>query len=385
MFWATGQAVLTRLTENPENLCNSWVEFDDWWIRFFAQTWGLRSSFLHRRFSAIKQDLTPYTMTMNIPAPQRRQRRFRPARWLAGLLAAAALLALVFAWHGDRPVAELAAKYAWPDSQFVAIGGLDVHLVDRGPRDDPVPYVLLHGTSASLHTWEGWIEALSHTRRVVAYDLPGYGLTGPRPDGDYSVAADVALLRRLLDRLGIERAVIAGNSLGGHIAWESALAMPERVAGLVLIDSGGIPFTPEHIPLGFKLARLPLVKYALLRLTPRPVVAASVRAVYGDPARVGEALVDRYFELTLRAGNRRALLARLEDRNLLSSDPERLRGIEAPTLIIWGAADRLIPPKTGLEFNRLIPASRLVILPGLGHVPQEEAPEATLALLAGER
>jgi len=307
--------------------------------------------------------------------------RFRPGRWLAALAAVALGLVVAAGWQADRPVDELIAQYAWPDSRFVKIAGLDLHLVDRGPRDDPMPFVLLHGTSASLHTWEGWIDTLSATRRVIAYDLPGFGLTGPRPDGDYSVAVDVALLRDLLDRLGIEQVVVAGNSLGGHIAWESALALPERVAGLILIDSGGIPFTPEHIPLGFKLARLPLVKYALLRLTPRRIVAASVRAVYGDPKRVSEALIDRYFELTLRPGNRRALLARLQNRNLFSPDPERLQRIEVPTLILWGAADRLILPKTGLAFHRLIPASRLVILPGLGHVPQEEGPEATLGAL----
>jgi pimeloyl-ACP methyl ester carboxylesterase len=305
----------------------------------------------------------------------------RSVRALAAIGAGLALLVVAFTllnWAPDRSVTELAGRWAGPPSVFLDFEGLQVHLRDEGRRDDPTPVVLLHGTSASLHTWDGWVADLAPTRRVVRVDLPGFGLTGPALDGDYRIERYVEFVTALLDALGIERCVLAGNSFGGWIAWETALAAPGRVAALILVDSAGHPRESESVPIGFRIAGIPLLNRLMEVTLPRGVVESSLRNTYGDPSRVTLGLVDRYYELTLREGNRAALASRFADAR---SSPRiaELPKITAPTLILWGGRDRLIPPAYGEQFHRDIPGSRLVVFPGLGHVPHEEDPAATVA------
>ena len=296
-----------------------------------------------------------------------------------GIFLMLAALAFAIAKAPDRSLESLVPRWAPPPSDFVDLDGLLVHYRDQGPSGDPLPLVLIHGTSASLHTWEGWVAELAATRRVISFDLPGFGLTGPNAENDYSDARYVAFVRQLLSRLGIGRAIVVGNSLGGEIAWQLALAEPARVAGLVLVDAAGFKFEPESLPLGFRIARIPVLREPMRWVLPRRAIEDSVMNVYGDPARVTAALVDRYYELTLREGNRAALMRRMDQ--LAPGPVERLGEIRVPTLILWGGRDRLIPPPWGQAFARAIPGSRLVVFPKLGHVPQEEDPAATLAAL----
>jgi pimeloyl-ACP methyl ester carboxylesterase len=306
-------------------------------------------------------------------------RRFRVPLALFGL--AALLVALADAWAPDRPVDELAARWATPPSQFIHLEGMQVHMRDEGRRDDPVPVLLLHGTSSSLHTWDGWTRGLSPGERVIRVDLPGFGLTGPFPHDDYSIERYVEFIAALLDSLALDSVVIAGNSFGGQVAWATAVEMPERVEALVLVDAAGYPFTPESVPLAFQLARYPALRPVIERLLPRRVIRASLRNVYGDPAQVDAALVERYYELALREGNRRALGLRFA--HLMPSDEQarRIRNIRQPTLILWGGRDRLIPLESAHRFARDIPGSRLVIFEALGHVPHEEAPIETVGVV----
>jgi pimeloyl-ACP methyl ester carboxylesterase len=282
----------------------------------------------------------------------------------------------------DRPVETLVARWAPPPSEFVEVRGQVVHLRDEGPRGDPLPIVLIHGTGASLHTWEGWVAQLKTQRRVVTFDLPGFGLTGPfagqYPSGDYRGDSYARFVVDLLDRLQVQRVVIGGNSLGGEVAWRTAVLAPQRVERLVLVDASGPRFTPQVIPPGFAIARVPVLNRVAEHLLPRSMVRATLHSVYGDPARVAEPVVDRYFDITLREGNRRALNQRLA---LLESDlrPELIGKVSQPTLILWGERDRLIPPQTAQLFAASIAGSQVVVLPGLGHVPQEEDPQASLA------
>ncbi|MCB1635498.1 MAG: alpha/beta hydrolase [Xanthomonadales bacterium] len=300
-------------------------------------------------------------------------------RWTAlGLLALVAVL-LALSWESDRPLDELSTRWAAPPSQFIDLQGMRVHLRDQGPADDPIPLLLLHGTSASLHTWEGWASSLADDQRVISVDLPGFGLTGPDPDRDYRIERYVDFVRALLDRLRIEQAMIAGNSLGGWIAWETALTHPGRVHGLVLVDSAGYGTVPKDIPLAFQLARRPWLRPLLERLLPRPLVRRSVEQVYGDPTRISAELVDRYFELSLREGNRQALFDRFNQGLGSPDNRSRIAAITQPTLILWGSEDQLIPPADGERFAADIAGSQLRLLPGLGHVPHEEDPAATLA------
>ncbi|MES0874776.1 alpha/beta fold hydrolase [Sinimarinibacterium thermocellulolyticum] len=287
-------------------------------------------------------------------------------------------VAFALSWAPDRSVEALAARWAGPPSEFVPIGGMRVHLRDEGPRKGATPIVLLHGTSASLHTWDGWVMGLRDERRVIRFDLPGFGLTGPTPDGVYRIERYVETVVALLDRLGVQRAILAGNSFGGQVAWQTGLAHPQRVAALVLVDAAGYPPSPQDVPIGFRIARTAWLA-PLMRVTlPRGLIEASVRKVYGDPAKVTPELVDRYYELTLRAGNREALRERFAQAPA-GPGAERIRELTLPTLILWGGRDRLIPPTDAERFHRDIAGSELVVFEDLGHVPHEEDPVRTLS------
>lgn len=281
-------------------------------------------------------------------------------------------------WTPDVAVDVLKAQWAPPPSQFLAIDGMQVHLRDEGPRDDSVPIVLLHGTSSSLQTWDGWADSLKETRRVIRFDLPGFGLTGPAADGDYSMERYVRFVTHLLDTLGARRVVLAGNSLGGWIAWRVAVARPELVQRLLLVDAAGYPFESTSVPIGFRLARIPVLNKLVQRILPRSVVEGSVRNVFGDPAKVTPALVDRYYDLTRREGNRAALVARFAQAHA-DPDTTAIRTIRLPTVIMWGERDRLIPPDNAARFARDITGSRVLTFATLGHVPHEEDPAVTLA------
>jgi pimeloyl-ACP methyl ester carboxylesterase len=295
---------------------------------------------------------------------------------LALLLVLVALIAVY--WAPDRSVEELKARWAPLPSQFVAIEGMSVHLRDEGPRDDPSPLLLLHGTSSSLHTWEGWASRLRARHRVISVDLPGYGLTGPFPDGDYRSAHYARFIGELLDERGVKHAVLVGNSFGGQVALETTLAMPDRVDKLILVDALGYPPDPTSVPIGFRVAKMPALNRLMQFVLPRRMVEDSVRNVYGDPGKVTPALVDRYYDLTLRAGNRASLPERFKHQPTADS-ARRIATIKVPTLILWGGRDRLIPPSNAARFQHDIAGSRLFIFPALGHVPQEEDPAGTVA------
>jgi pimeloyl-ACP methyl ester carboxylesterase len=304
-------------------------------------------------------------------------------RRLLGLLLLAAAVMMAWMRTPDRPPDTLVARWAPAPSDFMAVRGQVVHLRDQGPRDDPLPIVLIHGTSASLHTWEGWAAVLQERRRVISFDLPGFGLTGPfDPDSgytpdDYGGDTYAGFVRDLLDALQVPRAVLAGNSLGGEVAWRTAVLAPERVAALVLVDASGLSHQPEEVPAAWTLARIPVLNRISQWTLPRGLVTEGVQGVYGEPSRVTPALVDRYYELTLREGNRRALRLRLQQHGF-GADADRIDALTVPTLILWGGRDRLIPPAAGEEFQRRIAGSERVVFDDLGHVPQEEDPARTL-------
>lgn len=298
-----------------------------------------------------------------------------------GVLALVLVLAgagIATAWAPDRPVETLTVRWAPPPSQFVDVDGMQTHLRDEGPRNDPQPIVLLHGTSASLHTWDGWAAALKGTHRVIRMDLPGFGLTGPTPNGRYDMATYTHFVGALLDKLDVKQAVIAGNSFGGYVAWKMAVDHPDRVSKLILVDAAGYDYKAQSVPIGFKLAQYPSLKPLLANLLPRSMIESSVRNVYGDPSKITPELIDRYYELTLRAGNREALVARFSQ-SKGGEFESQIPLVKQPTLIIWGGHDHLIPPDNAARFQHDITGSRLAVFDKLGHVPHEEDATATVA------
>jgi pimeloyl-ACP methyl ester carboxylesterase len=309
--------------------------------------------------------------------------------WLLRVLGALMFLtaiALPLLRAPDRAVETLVARWAPAPSEFIDVHGQTVHLRDEGPRHDPLPLVLLHGTSASLHTWEPWVKALKGQRRVITLDLPAFGLTGPftgRYAGlggaapDYSGAAYAGFVLDVLNQLQVQRFVVGGNSLGGEVAWRLAARAPERVAQLILVDAAGLPQGPAVVPLGWRLARVPGLAWLVEAMLPRPLVAQGLAQVVGQPEKISSAQVDRYFELTLRSGNRAALGQRL--RQLQPGEgAAQIDTLRLPTLILWGGRDSLFPPEHGREFQRRIPGSQLLVFDELGHIPQEEDPARTV-------
>ena len=295
------------------------------------------------------------------------------------LVSTFSLICLLFGYT-DKSIEDLKTKYAQPPSSFVSLMDMEVHYRDEGHPNDSLPIVLIHGTGASLHTFNAWTEELAKDRRVIRMDLPGFGLTGPFPDGDYSIAHYVEFINQLLIQQKVKKCVLAGNSLGGQIAWNFTLSYPEKIDKLILIDAAGYPLESKEVPIAFQLARIPILSKILTFITPRPTVRSSVESVYADQSKVTEELVDRYLELTLREGNRQGLVDRMNTK-LIDNKVDQIKHIKAPTLILWGEEDLLIPIQSALKFQTDLPNDTLVIMANVGHVPMEESPMESLAIV----
>jgi len=273
----------------------------------------------------------------------------------------------------DKPRDLLEARYAGPPSEFLLVAGLRLHVRDTGPKNAPA-VIMLHGLGSSLQTWEPWAQTLSARFRVIRFDLPGFGLTGADPTGDYSDDRGMAVLLALMDALSVPHAALIGNSMGGKLAWMFAATYPARVDRLVLVSPDG--YASPGFEYG-KPAEVPLIARLLPYTLPRWMLRANLAPAYADASRLTEAVVDRYRDLMLAPGVRQALLERTAQ--VLLQPPEPLLGrIEAPTLLVWGERDGLIPFSNAQDYMKAIRHCRLVSLPDLGHVPQEEDPARSL-------
>ncbi len=294
-------------------------------------------------------------------------------KWLLGAAAAGTACAVTMGAMARPDISpeRLRMRYTNEASAFVAVDGMEVHYRDEGPRDAPV-LLCLHGTFSSLHVYDGWAKELSDRVRVVRLDLPGFGLTGPHPEGEHTIDGTVEFLDRFMERVGIDAATVVGNSRGGSIAWRFALAHPDRVRALVLADSNGYPL--EESPWFYTLPDTPAY-HVLRHVTPRALVRYGITHIYGDPGKVTDEQVRLYHELLLREGNREAL----RDMELPppADRPRDIRKIDVPTLLLWGELDEWVPPRNGRRFERDIEDSELVVYDGVGHVPVEEAPVRT--------
>ena len=283
-------------------------------------------------------------------------------------------------WRSDLPLSELKQKYTNSESEFVKIDGMQVHYRDEGSSLDSVPIVLIHGTGSSLHTWEGWVKALKENHRIITFDLPAYGLTGPNPTGDYSQDYYVSFVDKLLTRLSIKKCVLGGNSLGGGITWAYSLAHPERVQKMILVDAGGYSMTSKSVPIAFQLARMPVLSSLFQYVTPRSVIENSIRNVYVQDDLITDGLVNRYYDLALREGNRKAFIDRMKI-SIVSDKYLKIKTLTIPTLIIWGKQDGLIPIAVGEQFHQDLANDTMVVFKNLGHTPMEEDPESTVKVV----
>lgn len=296
------------------------------------------------------------------------------------ILVALALLSLAaWAWTPDLSLDRLDAKYLNQPSDRVtlrALPGLQLHVRDSGPRAAPV-LLFIHGFGASLHTWEPWAEVLSGTYRVIRIDLPGSGLSPPDPSGVYTDERTEQIVLALLDQLQVTQLTVIGHSIGGRIAWRMAAHHPERITRLVLIAPDGFA-SP-----GFEYGKAPEVPASLKLMTqvlPRPLLRMSLVPAYADPETLSDRLTERYYDLMRAPGVRSALLARMQQTVLIDPKPE-LRRISAPTLLLWGEQDAMIPFANSADYLAALPHARLAGLTGIGHLPQEEQPARGLAAL----
>lgn len=278
----------------------------------------------------------------------------------------------------DIDAEKLRAKYTSPASEFVEVElGLKLHVRDEGPKDAPT-IILIHGSSASLQTWEPWVQRLSDSYRVISYDQAGHGLTGPHPRDCYSADCFVSTLEALRKAKQIDRFIVAGNSMGGWVAWNYALAHPEHLDGMILVDAAGTPVKPAKLPIGFRLTLTPVVRDIVRDITPRSIIEQSLKSIVADPSTVNDRQVDTYWELLRYPRNRRATGQRFAaDRTVAT--PAVLAKIKTPSLIMWGAKDTLIPVAAAKLFAKGLPNDRSVDYDDLGHIPQEEDPDRSAA------
>ena len=280
----------------------------------------------------------------------------------------------------DVPRNVLEAKYATPPSEFVVLpDGARAHYRNRGPHDAPT-LVLLHGSNASLFTWEPWSKSLSDHFRVVSVDLPSHGLTGAVPNGDYSQKGMAIFVHEFVAALGIERFALAGNSMGGGVAARFAEMYPEHVTQLILVDAGGMPVGQgDRIPLGFRLLRMSWMKPVLLHVTPRALFAEGLNDAIVHKSIITDAMIDQYWDFARMEGTREATIERFQAIEDYGYVKDHIDALKMPTLILWGEQDHLIPVAAAYEFHRAIPGSKLIVYPATGHIPMEEVAQQSAA------
>jgi pimeloyl-ACP methyl ester carboxylesterase len=289
------------------------------------------------------------------------------------------ILLIKGAVYSDISVEALKAEYANEYSKFIEVNEMQVHYRDEGKG---FPIILIHGTASSLHTWNDWTKELTQTYRVIRMDLPAFGITGPNKNADYSIKAYTQFLHQFLAKMDIDKFYLVGNSLGGNIAWNYAAEYPEKIEKLILVDASGLP-TNKPQPAIFKMAKTPVLSSLFLYVTPKIFIKKNMKEVYGDETKITDDLVNRYHKMALRVGNRQAFIDRAKiDFKLGEKDNlKKLKSIQTPTLLIWGAKDNWIPLDNGKRMNNALINSKLVVLENSGHVPMEESPEESLIIL----
>ncbi len=277
-------------------------------------------------------------------------------------------------WTPDKDRRVLEARYLAGPGEMIDLGDWHLRVRDSGPRDAPA-VILLHGFGASLDTWDAWADALARRHRVIRFDLPGSGLSAPDRAGDYTDARSVALLLALMDRLGVARASLVGHSIGGRIAWTFAALHPERVDKLVLVAPDG--FASPGFAYG-KAPAVPALLQAMRFVLPKALLRMNLEPAYANPAVLTDAVTTRYHDLMLAPGARAAMLARMAQTVLVDPVPV-LKRIRAPTLLVWGERDAMIPFANSADYLAAVPDVRRVAIADAGHVVQEEASDASVA------
>jgi pimeloyl-ACP methyl ester carboxylesterase len=294
---------------------------------------------------------------------------------------ALALIVLAGGCHGGVPPAELARttpyELARKEGHYVTVDGLQVFAITAGHGRD---VVLIHGNPSNTYSWRKVVTPLAKHYRVHAIDLPGYGFSDkPNDDSRYTTEALAHDVVHYLDAVGVERAVLVGNSMGGHVASETAILHRDRVSALVLVDSSGLPGLGRY-PLMTRMAGWPVIGPLLRALPARGRVRDGLRSAVYDPSQITDADIDAYYAPLRSAGGMNAFIARMRQ-PVADERVARVHTIAAPTLVITGDSDRLVPRSMAERYHELIAGSELLVMPQTGHLPQEERPDETVAAI----
>lgn len=276
----------------------------------------------------------------------------------------------------------LESIYSYNDSRYLKSGGeTQIHFRDIGPRDAPV-VVLVHGYSASMHTWDDWAGRLRRDYRVISLDLPGHGLSRCVDNEAIGIEQFVETVDRVTASVGVDRFTLVGSSMGGHTAWAYALEHPGKLDALVLVDAAGWldePGEGESEPLIFKLMRNGMARRVIRDLDMSALIRSGLEKSFADPALVTDRMVERYAALSRAPCHREALLKLMSGVTLRQpASREALSAIPVPTLVMHGEKDNLVPVAHARKFVDAIPGAQLNLYSDTGHIPQEEAPRASL-------
>jgi pimeloyl-ACP methyl ester carboxylesterase len=297
------------------------------------------------------------------------------------------VLALVVAWlklrGPDIPYESLEAKYTGRASHFVDLpGGFHVHYQEEGDPTQPL-LVLLHGFGDSFTTWEGWVRELKTKFHVIRLDFPGHGLT--RAPAGYQLSGDglADFVDAFAAKLALPKFAVAGNSMGGGVAWQLAVRHPDRIDALILVDAAGFPNEkpPTEVPLAFKILQYPIGRAILRNIDNRPLVDEGLKTDVYDKALITPAIVDRWAEFQ-RAPGHRAILIGVNFGAQTQATADVLGTIKVPTLVLHGESDVLIEPASARKFAAAIPGAKLITYPHVGHLPQIEIPKRSAADVA---
>jgi pimeloyl-ACP methyl ester carboxylesterase len=361
-------------------------------------------------------------------------------RFLGGLIlviVAVLLVGFLALRRGDIPLETLKAKYAVPASSYMAMpDGVVVHYRDdnpaaplakiitgypgpahstgaargelpanlaavtttcapgqssadcvaAGPPGYTPTLVMIHGFSASTRDWDDWIRILGPHYRIISIDLPGHGLTSAPKGYKASIDGYADLIDSVTARLGAQKFVIIGNSMGGGTAWDFALRHPDRLDGLVLVDAVGWARPRGQDsgkgPIIFRIMRSKLGLAVLRQIDVKPLIGQGLRSAFVDEKLVTPALIDRYSDFA-RAPGHRDILMSIQSGARTPVTEATMATIKVPTLIMHGRQDHLIPFAQGQAFARVIPGSTLIAYDGVGHVPMEQIPDKSAADLDG--
>jgi pimeloyl-ACP methyl ester carboxylesterase len=304
-----------------------------------------------------------------------------------GVIVVILALLVVAAWlklrGPDIPYAALEAKYATASSHFVDLpGGYHVHYRDEGkPADGAAPtLLLLHGYGDSYTSWEGWVPALQSKYRIVSLDFPGHGLTRA-PEGTVLGGASLAdFVDEFARAVKLPKVAVAGNSMGGGVAWQLAVRHPDLINALILLDAAGFPneAPPAEVPLAFRILQYPIGRAFLRSIDNRPLIRSGLKTDVYDKALITDAVVDRWAEFQ-RAPGHRAILMALNPAAQSAATAQVLGAIKVPTLVLWGESDPLLEVKSAHKFAEAIPGAKLITYPNVGHLPQIEIPARSAA------